>query len=223
VILDSLGLISIRYTADVHRYLSTIAYSPIEAVSTCGPRPPPEKLAPGYAQEAPRHTAKIIQMTERMTDLLTLPVDLLVHSPFTICKIASPTIALIAACKHVLKGEDIIAARERIRVAIAAIEKFAEVWPRGAKTAKEVKMIARDILGIENLRPCPSMPPQSQFSSQHVQSSEAATYQDFALLDEILTASMCDLSGYGFQPNLVLCSADGSMTTDASIGVTITQ
>jgi hypothetical protein len=189
MILESLGLIMIRYTADLHRYLSTITYSLIEAVSTCGPRPPPEKLAPGYAEEAPIHTTKIIQMTERMTDLLTLPLDLLVHSPFTICKIASPTIALIAACKYALKGEDVIAARERIRVAIAAIEKFAEVWPRGAKTAKEVKMIARDILEIKNPTPCPSMPSQSQLSSQEVRTSETATYQDFTLLDEILTAS----------------------------------
>lgn len=143
-------LIRYRATVEMHRYLSTLIYHPIEAASSCSPTPPPERFAPVYFREAPTHTAKILKAIERLTSLLTLPVPMSLHTPYTICIVASPTIANLSACKHLLRGEELRLARERIRVGIGALEALGEVWPRGKKVVREVKVIARELLGLSS-------------------------------------------------------------------------
>jgi hypothetical protein len=81
--------------------------------------------------------------------MLTLPIRLARHTPFNICMIATMTIAHLSACKYVFKGEQLKIARERIRVAMGALEVFAEIWPRGRKVVGEVKIVARTILSLE--------------------------------------------------------------------------
>jgi hypothetical protein len=83
-----------------------------------------------------------------MTYLLTLPIKLAVHTPFTIYIVATITIAHLSACKHVLRGKHLQTARERIRVAMGALGTFAEVWPRGKRVLREVKIIARELLEL---------------------------------------------------------------------------
>jgi len=83
-----------------------------------------------------------------MTDMLTLPCRMAVHTPFSICIIANITIAHLSACKHILKGEQLRVARERIRVAMGSLEIFSEVWPRGEKVVREVKTIAKELLSL---------------------------------------------------------------------------
>lgn len=81
--------------------------------------------------------------------MLTLPVRLARHTPFNICMIATMTVAHLSACKYVFTGEELKVARERIRVAMGALEVFAEIWPRGKKVVGEVKIIARTLLSLE--------------------------------------------------------------------------
>lgn len=142
-------LIRARYTVDIHRALSSLKYIAIEAVSSCAPPPPPERLAPVYYRDAHIHTAKILRAIERITDMITLPTRIAVHSPFTICIIATITIAHLSACKHVLEDEQLKISRERIRVAMGALETFAEVWPKGKKVVREVKTIAKELLSLK--------------------------------------------------------------------------
>jgi hypothetical protein len=153
-----------------------------------------------------------------MVDLLTLPINILKMSPFTVCQIATPTVALISACKNVLHGEEVIAARERIRVAIAAVERFGEVWPRAANTAKELKIIAREIFGIKKLSRSPgAMVPTS--IQQYSQPTEPLSYQEFSFLDELVPNEPCDFSttfSYGSTP--AVASSSGSMSGDTSMG-----
>jgi hypothetical protein len=99
-------------------------------------------------RDAHLHTAKILRSIERLTDLLTLHSRIAVQGPFTICQVATSTIAHLAACKHVLEGDALQVARERIRVAMGVLEIFAEVWPRGKKVVKEVKTVARELLSL---------------------------------------------------------------------------
>jgi hypothetical protein len=138
----------IRYTIDTHRQLSTLAYNPVESNSSCSPRPPPGRVDDVYYGEENVHTAKILAAIERMTNLLTLPTKVSLHTPFTICIVATITIAHLSACKYVLQGEALKTARERIRVAMGALETFAEVWPRGKRVVREVKIIARELLRL---------------------------------------------------------------------------
>ncbi|KAF2094421.1 hypothetical protein NA57DRAFT_13940, partial [Rhizodiscina lignyota] len=143
------------YVVDMHRFLSTLVYSPIEAISSCAPPPPPNAPQQGEDRDAFTHTKKILLAIERMTALLTLPTNMAAHTPFTICMVATVTIGHLSACNHVLKGEQLKIARERIRVAIGALEAFAEVWPRGKKVLREVKLVARELLGLDSQRNSP--------------------------------------------------------------------
>jgi hypothetical protein len=154
-----------------------------------------------------------------MIDLLTLPMNILKLSPFTACKIATPTVALISACKTILHGDDLARARERIRVAIAAVEKLGEVWPRAAKTAKDLKTIAREVFGLKtpamSYTPCISvtMEPYSQ-------ASNATSYQEFSFLDDLIANDQCEFSssfGYDTVPALALPS--GNVSGDSSNGI----
>lgn len=81
-----------------------------------------------------------------MTDLLTLLPHIERCTPFAICMIATVTIAHLSACKLVLRGRQLDIARERIRVAIGALETMGQVWPRAKKVSREVKIIARELL-----------------------------------------------------------------------------
>jgi hypothetical protein len=136
------------YTIDIHRQLSDLAYSPIEGVSSCSPRPPPKRLEGIYSQEAHIHTTKILHAIEKMTDLLTLPTDVTLHTPFTICMTATITIAHLSACKYVFKGRQLYIARERVRVAIGALETLGQIWPRAKNVVREIKTIAKELLFV---------------------------------------------------------------------------
>lgn len=83
--------------------------------------------------------------------MLTLPIRLARHTPFNICMIATMTIAHLSACKYVFTGEQLKVARERIRVAMGALEVFAEIWPRAKRVVGEVKIVARTLLSLEPL------------------------------------------------------------------------
>lgn len=89
-----------------------------------------------------------LQAIERLTNLLTVTSSGSVWSPFIICIIATTTIAHLSACKFVLKGEHLSVARERIRVAMGVLGNFTKVWPGGRRTIREVKTIARELLGL---------------------------------------------------------------------------
>jgi hypothetical protein len=93
-----------------------------------------------------------------MTNLLTLPTEISLHTPFTVYIIATITIAHLSACKFVLKEKELQIARERIRVAMGALESFADIWPRGKKVVADVKTIARELLRLvpENRSALPS-------------------------------------------------------------------
>jgi hypothetical protein len=120
-----------------------------------------------FSRDAHIHTAKILRAIERIADMLTLPIRLARHTPFNICMIATMTIAHLSACKHVFIGEQLKVARERIRVAMGALEVFAEIWPRAKKIVCEVKIVARTLLSLEPI-PCET----STTSTQVVESNQ---------------------------------------------------
>ena len=173
----------------MHRRLSTCGYSPIEAVSSCAPPPPAERLPPVYCRDAPIHTAKILQAAAQLTNILTLPVSIAKQTPFAICMIAATTIVHLSACKHVLRNEKLKLARERIRVAMGALETFAEVWAAAKRIVREVKTIAWEILNLgstpaltnspesgESNLPAKAGEPQAAFGQAF---SNAESYGDF--------------------------------------------
>ncbi len=136
------------YIVDVHRPLSSLAYSTIESCSRCAPPAPSQHSSPARALQARIHTTKILQAIERLTELLTLPTQLTKHSPFLICIVAITTIAHLSACRYVLSGRDWKIARQRIRAAMGALKAYGDIWPLGKRTYREVGNVAREILDL---------------------------------------------------------------------------
>lgn len=210
------------YTVDIHRYLSTLAYSTIESVSSCAPPPPPERLAPVYCRDAHIHTAKILRAIERMTDMLTLPCRIAVHTPFCICTLANITIAHLSACKYVLKGEQLKIARERIRVAMGSLEVFAEVWPKGKEVVRAIKTIAKELL---NLGPEAESEKPSEGGNLPVENAPQIQNESLVIHAELFTGvnstDYFDFQDSGLELGLEFARGDLSSSTSFPFGITI--
>lgn len=159
-----------RYTVDLHRQLSTLAYSPVEAVAHCAPPAPPESLRGCNTPECQLHTSKILHAIDRFDALLTLPTNLATHTPFIICMIAVITISRLSACRYVYRGQQLQLARERIRLSMGTLKALSEYWPLGKRTYREVGIVARDILALEDQTRRNTIP--EMFPSQPVAPSE---------------------------------------------------
>jgi hypothetical protein len=140
---------SCRYVVDLHRQLSTLAYSPIEAIAHCAPNAPPESLRGCNSAECQLHTAKVLRAIDQFDELLTLPTNIATHTPFIICMIANTVIAHLSACRFHYQGHQLKLARERIRLSMGALKVLGEYWPMGLRTYKEVGIVAREILGLK--------------------------------------------------------------------------
>ncbi|KAL5339643.1 hypothetical protein BJX70DRAFT_363530 [Aspergillus crustosus] len=138
------------YVVELHRQLSTLSYSPVEAIAHCSPAPPPESLRGCNSRECQLHTAKVLRAIDQFDDLLTLPTNIASHTPFIICCISNLVIAHLAACRFHYSGQPLKLARERIRLSMGALKVLGEVWPMGQRTYKEVGIVAREILGLKN-------------------------------------------------------------------------
>ncbi|KAL4912978.1 hypothetical protein BDW62DRAFT_215902 [Aspergillus aurantiobrunneus] len=139
------------YVVDLHRQLSTLLYSPIEAIAHCSPPAPPESLRGCNTPESQLHTAKVLKAIKQFDDLLTLPTNIATHTPFIICMISNLVIAHLAACRFHYQGQALNLARERVRLSMGALKVLGEYWPMGQRTYREVGIVAREILGLKEV------------------------------------------------------------------------
>lgn len=138
-----------RYIVDLHRELSSLSYSPIEAVSRCAPPAPADANNPNRTpKDVQIHTSKVLLAVDKFNDLLTLPTTVISHTPFVICMIANTTIAHLSACKHLFRDKTLQIERERIRLNMGALKTLSMYWPLGKRTYREMATIARDILSL---------------------------------------------------------------------------
>ncbi|KAI8667921.1 Zn(2)-C6 fungal-type domain-containing protein [Fusarium keratoplasticum] len=133
----------------IHRPLSTLRYNVAEDISSCGSPPPPLASATGVgsALDGRTHLEKLLEAIQKQNQcLITLPVEAVQISPFTICMIACCTIAHLVACKSALGPREANVARSRIRVCIGTLRHYEDVWPRAKKILRELKCIAHLIM-----------------------------------------------------------------------------
>jgi hypothetical protein len=93
---------------------------------------------------------------EQFESLLTLPTNIVSHTPFIICMIAVVAVTHLSACRYVFKGQDLRLNRERIRVTMGALKAMGEHWSLGKRTYQEISVIAREILSLDRPLPSPS-------------------------------------------------------------------
>ena len=80
---------------------------------------------------------------------MMLPKRPFSHSPFVLCAVISCTIPFLSACRFVLTGERLAAARDQIRLSIGCLKALAETWSTGVKNVDEIQTIARKILCVD--------------------------------------------------------------------------
>ena len=74
--------------------------------------------------------------------------------------IACGIIAYLAACRFFLHEDDISVARDRIRISLATLKRYEDIWPRARKILMEVKLIARTLLTMEQPPNVQAGPPE---------------------------------------------------------------
>ncbi|KAJ5101301.1 cupin domain protein [Penicillium alfredii] len=115
-----------EYTVEIHRPLSSLNYSPIEAVSRCSPRASSEGLSSSNIADRQLHTAKCLSDIDHLDQLLTLPTNIQAYSPFIILMITNVTIAHLSACRFVYGGEKVATSREKIRLTMGTLKRLSE-------------------------------------------------------------------------------------------------
>lgn len=187
-------LITCRWIVDLHRQLSNLAYSAIEGVSKCCPQAPPESLLQSNSPESDLHTRRVLHSIEQFESLLTLPTNIVSHTPFIICMIAVVAVAHLSACRYVFKGQDLRLDRERIRVTMGTLKAMGEHWALGKRTYQEISVIAREILSLDRPLPSPSMPQEPQHAMTGISGVTAdMTASSFALAMAAESLDFCDL------------------------------
>lgn len=165
----------LRYMIEIYRPLTSLRYSAIEAVSSCQPAPPTEKLNCSNAAERHVYTTKCIAAIEKVDNLLTLPVQIKYHTPFVICMIAIITIIHLSAYRFVFEGEKLETGRENIRLKMGTLKRISEYWSVGKQSYQEIGTIACKILSLKTVKtPSPDLlspqaPPLPEFPLENLQ------------------------------------------------------
>lgn len=115
-------------------------------MARCTPPAPPFRLRPGEAEDTKFHTSKALAAIRRIGDLLPLPQNLHMMTPFFVCIIATVTIAHLSACRYLFRDRNLQLERERVRLNMGALRMLGEHWPLGKRTYDEMGVIAREIL-----------------------------------------------------------------------------
>ena len=134
-----------RAIINLHRPLSDLKFNAVEDVSSCAREPPLDTPAPDLVNV---HTIRVLRSVEAQIRLLALPARPFNHTPFTTCMVSEGTLALLSACKFLLRGKDLAVARDQIRLSIGCLRALGDVWARTAKNVQEIQIIARHVLGL---------------------------------------------------------------------------
>ncbi|CRK40792.1 hypothetical protein HYQ45_018228 [Verticillium longisporum] len=133
-------------TIGLHRPLSDLRFNTVEDISSCAREPARGRASADLINV---HTIRVIRAVEAQIRLLALPARPFHHTPFTTCMVSEDTLALLSACKYLLKGKELAVARDQIRMTVGCLKTLGEVWPRTAANVGEIQTIARHVLGLE--------------------------------------------------------------------------
>lgn len=129
-----------------HRPLSDLKFNTVEDISSCARDPAPDKPTPEHINV---HTVRVLRSVEAQIRLLALPSRPFNHTPFCTCMISEGTLALLSACKFLLRGHELAVARDQIRLTIGCLKNMGDVWPRTSRNLSQIQAIAKHVLGIK--------------------------------------------------------------------------
>lgn len=159
-----------------HRPLSDLKFNAVEDISSCAREPAPNGPTPEHINV---HTVRVLRAAEAQVSLMALPSRPFNHTPFCTCMISEGTLALLSACKFLLRGTELAITRDQIRLTIGCLKSVAEIWPRTARNVSQIQTIARHVLSVEPQTPISSEPgsTRSGTSASETQDTSAAASQ----------------------------------------------
>ena len=132
--------------------------------------------------------------------------------------IAAVTVSHLSACKYILTGDALSVARERIRASIGTLEVLAEVWGQGKRILWEVKVIAREVLGVGNAASTAMSSMQAQYKQNEsiliASTPSAIDWTDFA--SQMAEFSAADFVGFEEYLETSLGNSDAAFSTSNS-------
>ncbi|TQV90720.1 C6 zinc finger domain-containing protein [Cordyceps javanica] len=129
-----------------HRPLSDLKFNAVEDISSCARDPAPDGPTPEHINV---HTVRVLRSVESQIRLLALPSRPFNHTPFCTCMISEGTLALLSACKFLLRGNELAIARDQIRLTIGCLKHLGDLWPRISRNVSQIQTIAKHVLSIE--------------------------------------------------------------------------
>ncbi|EGX91584.1 C6 zinc finger domain protein [Cordyceps militaris CM01] len=129
-----------------HRPLSDLKFNAVEDISSCARNPAPDTPTPEHINV---HTVRVLRCVEAQIRLLALPSRPFDRTPFCTCMISEGTLALLSACKFLLRGDELAVARDQIRLTIGCLKHLGHLWPRIARNVAQIQTIAKHVLGME--------------------------------------------------------------------------
>ncbi|KAM3515972.1 hypothetical protein MY11210_000512 [Beauveria gryllotalpidicola] len=147
-----------------HRPLSDLKFNAVEDISSCARDAAPDGPTPEHINV---HTVRVLRAVESQIRLLALPSRPFNHTPFCTCMISEGTLALLSACKFLLRGDELAIARDQIRLTIGCLKNLGALWPRVARNVSQIQTIAKHVLGIETHNDAAAKGAKSASGSAH--------------------------------------------------------
>ncbi len=138
-------LFSSRGSVYLHRPRSDLVFAPIEEKTAC--TRPENYTTPITAHHI--HSTKAIQAANKLSNLISLPVELTKHSPFFTCAITLSAIVHLSASSIPMYSDKSAVMRERVLLATGALKSLSVIWAVAGSVLQQVKEVARGVLAFD--------------------------------------------------------------------------
>jgi len=138
-------LFSSRASVYLHRPRSDLVFAPIEEKTAC--TRPENYTTPITAHHI--HSTKAIQAANKLSNLISLPVELTKHSPFFTCAITLSAIVHLSASSIPMYSDKSAVMRERVLLATGALKSLSVIWAVAGSVLQQVKEVARGVLAFD--------------------------------------------------------------------------
>jgi Fungal specific transcription factor domain len=123
------------------------------------------------------HTSKAIRAANEISKMTSMRVPLSVHSPCFTCAISKAAMVHLPAYTIETSLTTASTFKERLRLAVSALNKMGDVWPMAKMVKVQVSQYAREVLTV------PRSPECEAVTGFCIQQSEFAAFQDDSWVD----------------------------------------
>ncbi|MCJ1317182.1 hypothetical protein MMC15_002505 [Xylographa vitiligo] len=128
----------------LHRPRSDLIFTSVKDTTSCTPARRIAVPASRYAV----HTAKAIEAADRIARMVTLPGQLLKHTPLFTCMVTLAAVVHLSAYVINRNADQRSIIKERLLLSIGALKSVRDIWPVADSVLQRVRGAAREILTL---------------------------------------------------------------------------